>query len=192
MGEKLMYTGYILSLMCLFAVKVRGNYIMLPMVADTAETGHYMSLYNFNPSSFLKNVKFVPRKRSQEVRKKMTNGIVGLTRPRFGKRSTHVETEMPADLINPVARSITGKWGTGPRFRKRSLHGPSHFLKFLQNDQELPPNMILVSTSPFLTQDEIIKTVSENEEPNKIEEEDVLRGSNTINENNSFTIINDE
>ena len=120
----------------------------------------------------------------------MTNGIVGLTRPRFGKRSTHMETEMPADLINPVARTITGRWETGPRFRKRSLHGPSHFLKFLQNDQvgtlwcfrflcinlqELPPNMILVSTSPFLTQDEIIKTVPENEEPNKIEEEDVLR-----------------
>jgi len=82
-----------------------------------AEAGHYMTLYNYNPSSFLKNQQLLPKKRSAEhpLRKKMTSGILALTRPRFGKRSR------TSDFVSL----------TRPRFGKRSLHGPSYILKFL-------------------------------------------------------------
>ena len=142
--------------------------------------------------------KLVPHKRSQEqrLRKKMTNGIVGLTRPRFGKRSFNGEAEISTEIFNPLAKSISAYLArmnypikrsktsakdfsslTRPRFGKRSLHGPSHVLKFIQNEQGLSPNMVLVSDSQFLDQDGKIKRSPENEaaSDNKPDEEDVLR-----------------
>ena len=121
--------------------------------------------------------KLVPQKRSQEqrLRKKMTNGIVGLTRPRFGKRSP---SPSPADIGRYISAYLAnnGLFGaykrsknkssakdfsnlTRPRFGKRSLHGPSHVLKFL------------------LAQDGKSKRVPENEEEsdNKPEEDDIMR-----------------
>ena len=71
----------------------------------------------------------MPKKRSDEhsLRKKMTSGILALTRPRFGKRSKSDFTSL-----------------TRPRFGKRSLHGPSYVLKFLMSqdgrDKTVPDN----------------------------------------------------
>ena len=122
--------------------------------------------------------KLVPQKRSQEqrLRKKMTNGIVGLTRPRFGKRSS---SPIPADIGRYISTYLANNPGmfevpkrskskasakdfsnlTRPRFGKRSLHGPTHVLKFL------------------LAQDGKSKRVPENEEQsdNKTEEDDIVR-----------------
>ena len=77
----------------------------------------------------------------------MTNGIVGLTRPRFGKRSTNVNAEIPADLARSISTYLAKNMKTyevrkrnkakdfsnltRPRFGKRNLHGPFHILKFL-------------------------------------------------------------
>jgi len=89
-----------------------------------AEAGNYMSIYNYNPSKFLKNHKLlVPSKRGGGVKieKKMTNGIVSLTRPRFGKRAIAVGEQgeedednkesnyneiMAADLMSPLTKAI--------------------------------------------------------------------------------------
>ena len=122
--------------------------------------------------------KLVPLKRSKEqrLRKKMTNGIVWLTRPRFGKRSTRpiptdVERYISAYLANNVGMLEVPKRSknkssakdfsnlTRPRYGKRSLHGPSHVLKFL------------------LAQDGKSKIVPENEEQsdNKTEEDETVR-----------------
>ena len=119
-----------------------------------------------------------PQKRSQEqrLRKKMTNGIVGLTRPRFGKRSP---SPIPADIARYISAYLANNPGmfevpkrskskssakdfsnlTRPRFGKRSLHGPSHVLKFL------------------LAQDGKSKRVPEHEEQsdNKTEEDEIVR-----------------
>ena len=96
------------------------------------EAGHYMALYNTSPSTFLnrsaktkyyvKKVKIIilsqqlmNQKRTEQhpLKKKMTTGIMSLTRPRFGKRS------------------MVGVSKVGRRFSKRSLHGPSYVLRFL-------------------------------------------------------------
>ena len=95
--------------------------------------------------------KFIPQKRSQEqrLRKKMTNGIVGLTRPRFGKRSSSQIPESAKNFSN-LKR---------PRFGKRIYHGPINVLKFLYSQYGKR------------------KRVPENfeESDNKIEEEEIVR-----------------
>ena len=55
------------------------------------------------------------QKRTEQhpLKKKMTTGIISLTRPRFGKRS------------------MVGVSKVWRRFGKRSLHGPSYVLRFL-------------------------------------------------------------
>merc|ERR1712062_877608 len=52
-------------------------------ILDQAKT-----LYNHESSPFIQSSEVVPAKRGLELRmrKKMTSGIMGLTRPRFGKR----------------------------------------------------------------------------------------------------------
>jgi len=79
------------------------------------EAGHYMALYNTNPSNFLNSQQLMAEKRAEQhpLKKKMTTGIISLTRPRFGKRST------------------TRSQKTWKNYRKRSLHGPSYVLQFL-------------------------------------------------------------
>ena len=95
------------------------------------ESGHYMALYNTNPSSFLnrsaktndKKLKIMilsqqhmNQKRTEQhpLKKKMTTGIISLTRPRFGKRS------------------MVGVPKVWRRFGKRGLHGPSYVTYMLQ------------------------------------------------------------
>ena len=105
------------------------------------------------------------------------SGIVGLTRPRFGKRSPN---PIPADIAQYISAYLANNANnvfvvpkrsknkssakdfsnlTRPRFGKRSLHGPTHVLKFL------------------LAQDGKSKRVPENEEQrdNKTEEDEIVR-----------------
>jgi len=86
------------------------------------QAGTYMSLYNTNPSQLLKGKNLViPINRSVggRMEKKMTSGIVSLTRPRFGKRSvvphdahTHESVEeayddiLASELMSPLTKAI--------------------------------------------------------------------------------------
>jgi len=84
------------------------------------QAGTFMSLYNTNPSQFLKGKNLViPINRSVggRMEKKMTSGIVSLTRPRFGK-SRSQESKLFSSLMRP-------------RYGKRSLHGPSAVLRLI-------------------------------------------------------------
>ena len=102
------------------------------------QAGTFMSLYNTNPSQFLKGFGIgkklcymptkiyflrknlvIPINRSVggRMEKKMTSGIVSLTRPRFGKRSvvphdTHESVEeayddiLASELMSPLTKAI--------------------------------------------------------------------------------------
>ena len=54
----------------------------------------------------------MPAKRGLEVRKKVTSGIMGLTRPRFGKRSGDWGRPSPggwmrpSDLMSPTTKAL--------------------------------------------------------------------------------------
>lgn len=135
-----------------------------------AEARNYMTLYNRNPSKFLLSQKLVKQKRSHEkgLRKKMASGIVGLTRPRFGKRSDvrHILLQRQGDHqaklgnslalfpLTYIARNIgmyrNNQKTSSPRFGKRSLHGPSHVLKFLKREQnEVLPKLMLLPSAMY-------------------------------------------
>jgi len=108
--------------------KVESSVLMLPlenteeMILDIARSGDipqdllrdilieaskYKTLHNQNPSEFLESANLFLQDKRGPMRKKMTSGIVGLTRPRFGKRSWEpYKNILSSDLMSPLARTI--------------------------------------------------------------------------------------
>jgi len=118
-------------LLCLLLHYASGSLVMLP-VKDTEEdmahtirtgripdqllrdileeAGQFMYLFKHNPSSFLTSENLMTKRKGPFKKKKRPEGIVSLTRPRFGKRSSEVVGSVPhvPDLGpgSPIYRAV--------------------------------------------------------------------------------------